>query len=698
MSSEGPPARSGKRRREFFPALGAVYTFFGLATTVFSGRLLSMPAWGLVLLLLGFLFVGFVAASVLVSDLSGLKVPAMAAAVLARAFRLLYRAVRWSWPGIAAALAVGLVIFKAPVLWAYATSGGSCAEPIDLRVVTDAENVAPLAEAARRYAAERADHGCREVTINVAGDAPTDEIKNGFARGWTSPGAESGGGDCSSPPSRATLLGAQPDVWIPDSLTIAKGVRDDVDGRTPCSGKASHFMAKADLEIGHAPSVGSSPLVLAVFGNSDRPDLAGDPGRQSLESLVHELNAEQVLTSVARPSPDTSDSALLATPLLHQALRTGWAGGDKGPLEKIFDESNMSGRDAVSLVCGFRAKDNGGESPPQGTAVILPESVLARYDHGDALGAGCPGRKPSSQWWLYPYYTNDLPVLDYPFVHVRWPGEDSARRDKAVAAFRKWLGKDEFAKAGLRTASGRISAAGTAVRSLRDPRHPVPESMPPHPLRGDGTCLASLQALLGCYGDARPKPPVGLLIDVSGSMANTVGQNGPSLGRAQALATRILADTRPTAPTSLFFFSRSSSPEAGPVASSTDEAGRLKVAAALQRAVTNDWDMPLTTAIRQAVATRLPPGKKTLVVLTDGQAPASDPGAADQARELAGTLRSEDRALHVLIVLTGQSDCTAEPVASIAAAFGRDSCIGGPSGDIEDLAPRAVARILWGDD
>lgn len=679
MSSEGGPERQN-RGRQGLAVLGIAVTLFGVLVGVYHEWLLSRPWWGQTLFI-----TGSVGAFVVALPGGWAKVKD----VFARAVVVVAGVVKWSWPGIVAAVVVVPAVFLVPSVF----GSGGCGST-DLRVVTDAESVAPLTAAAHRYVAEKAAHGCPRVTVDVAGDAPTDEVRNGFARGWTSPGTDLDGGDCSSLAARATLLGSQPDVWIPADRTVAEGVRQYGEGGGTCSAKQNPLRAKADLDIGG--SVGSSPVVMGVFGDADRQDLAGDQGRPSLAALLHVFSADQVLNSVARPSPDTSDSALLATPVLHQALRSGWAGGDREPVEKILDQSRISAGDAASMLCAFRDDDAAGKNPPGDVAVIVPEDLLARYDHGDALaaGTGCRSGPPSQKWRLFPYYTTDLPVLDHPFVHVRWPGEDTARRDKAVADFRKWLDGGQLAREGLRTVSGRLTGENGAVRSLRD-GHAVPDAVPPHRLRGDAGCVGSLQEVKDCYADARPAYPLSLLVDVSGSMANPVTKGGPRLGRAQDLALRIVGDVRPAAPASLFLFSAATRPETGPVASSGNEATRPGVQAAIQRAVTNGRDLALTAAIEQA-AGRLQRGKQTLVVLTDGQAPSTNRDAAAQARDLAGRLRADKPGLRLLIVPTGPGDCGAEPVASIAAAFGPGSCIGRPQAAVEDLVSLVMADVFWG--
>ncbi|MBO2459070.1 substrate-binding domain-containing protein [Actinomadura violacea] len=650
-----------------------------------------MPWWGQALVILGIVVLGIAIVAVTTSAGAGPGIWTKIKAVAGRAVEVARWALgllRLGIAGIAAAVVVLLAIMFVPPLWSVITSGGACGEPIDLRVVTDAENVGPLGAAARRYMADRSGGGCRTVTVDVTADAPAEQAEAGFAHGWTSPGTGLSPDDCSSRPPRATLLGAQPDVWIPASSIIARGVRDYVEGLRTCSGKASPVLVRAHLDV--QGSVASSPLVLGVFPRSDQPSLVS--GKQGLKSLLDAFYQDDLVRSLARPSPDASTSGLLATPLLYQVMPG--SGGDPAKVEEALAQTEAPAGDAVSMLCELQ---KGAAAPPDRMAVIVPESVLARYDHGDA--PGCPSGRPPQQWRLSAYYANDLPVLDFPFVHVRWPGQDDGRRDEAVADFRKWLQRDALTRDGLRTPSGRLTADDHAVGGLRNGDHSVPDLVPPRPLAGGANCAGPMEELFHCFQNARPPLPLSVMLDVSGSMANPSGpQSEPRLGFAQEMALRIMGGIRPSAPTSLFQFSRPprSKPDyrmanGGLVAASGGESDRLDVETAVQKATTTGWDLALTSAIAQA-APHLPLGKQTLVLVTDGQAASTNSGAGGQAAALARQIKKDYPELTLLIALTPQSDCRAEPVASIAAAFGPDTC---KSADTVDEITSLVAAQIY---
>jgi hypothetical protein len=543
--------------------------------------------------------------------------------------------------------------------------------------------------------ADRSGGGCRTVTVDVTAGPPATQAEKGFAQGWTSPGTGLSDDDCSSRPARATLLGAQPDVWIPASSVVARGVRDYVKGLRACSGKASPVLARAHLDL--EGSVASSPLVVGVFTKSDQPNLVA--GRQGLKPLLDAFYEDDLVRSLARPSPDASTSGLLVTPLLYQVMPG--LGGDPAKAEEALAQTEAPAGDAVSMLCELRKEP--APEPPDRMAVIVPESVMARYDRGDALGGtGCPSGRPPQQWRLFPYYADDLPVLDYPFVHVRWQGQDTGRRDAAVADFRKWLRRDALTREGLRSPSGTLTTDDHAVRELREGGHTVPDTVPPRPAAGGENCTGTLEGLLHCFQGARQPLPLSIMLDVSGSMANPSGpQSEPRLGFAQELALRIMGGVRPSAPTSLFLFSRPPGSDAGYrmangglAAASGGEADRPDVETALQRATTKGWDLALASAIAQA-APHLRSGKQTLVVVTDGQAASTNPGAGGQAAALARQLRKDYPELTLLIALTPPADCRAQPVAAVAAAFGRDSCASADT--VDALTSLVMARIYRSD-
>lgn len=668
---------------------GAFFTFYAT----------KWPFWEQLLFFLGIMAVAVVLAAVL---LRWIESPSSPGSGIADYIEIVVSgAARWTvrgLPGVAAATAVfflvtSVVPYTTNRLWPSLTHHEACGEPMDLRVVTGPENAALLTEAAHRYAAEKSGNGCRTVTVTVATISSLDRLKNGLASGWVSPESALDRLDCSKLPSRLALLGPRPDIWIPDSGETVDWVRDGLDSGDSCSITQNPIRVEVG-SVHAAGSVGTSPMVLGVFADADRPDLGGDAGRPSLAALLQTFQTYRIVNSVVRPSPDTSESALLSTPALYQALRAADRASDED-VERSLDQSPLSTGDATSLLCRFRADDAAGKTPPTNTAVVVPESVLARYDRGDDLrqDVSCPGRVPSAKWRLYPFYTGDLPLLDHPFVHLRWPGEDTGRRAQAVDDFSHWLEHGELTHEGLRTAAGRFPASTPYRKILQSQRNDVPETVS-RPALHASACGGSLSRGLDCYDKARPKYPLSLMIDISGSMANTVA-GGPRLARAQGLAERVMADARSGTPTRLFFFSSVTHPATGPIGDTGDGTAFDDVLGAVHRATTDGRDLDLVTAVGQALPW-LKQGKQTLLLLTDGQ-PKTDPqDAARRARDLAEQIRDRVPALRVLTVLTGPSGCDDPPVRDFAGAFGPGSCLDRAQLTTDDFAGLIASEISGG--
>jgi len=136
--------------------------------------------------------------------------------------------------------------------------------------------------------------------------------------------------------------------------------------------------------------------------------------------------------------------------------------------------------------------------------VVVPENVLAAYNHGDELGTACQGSgSPPTRWRLSVYHTSDLPVLDHPFVEVRWPGEYTARRQSAIDDFRDWLGDDALTRFGFRTGAGKMApphGVNPLLQGLQEGGGGgMSETVAPHRLGGRVDCAGTLQQALGCY-------------------------------------------------------------------------------------------------------------------------------------------------------------------------------------------------------
>jgi hypothetical protein len=615
--------------------------------------------------------------------------------------RWAFKGLLYSTPGIAVA---ALVFFGLPPVLSI---GDPCSFSTELRVVTGAENVTALRTAANRYVAERSGDGCRQVAVTVSANSSITALRLGFANGWLMPGANTGGSG--SAPQRVAFLGPRPDIWIPDSTAAADHVRNYVEDQ----GEPPNPLAKrVKAELHVDGTVGTSPMVVGVFTDYDR---AG-PSQTNLEPLLTRLRTQLGVEALVRPSPDTSEAALLSTPILYQSLRAGadpWASSD-AEVERLLntrgrvegDPTALQTSDAAALLCRFRAAAARGETPPTGLAVVVPEKVLAAYNHGDDLGgdpgAACRGGPPPRPWRMSAYHTSDLPVLDHPFVQVRWPGEYTARRQQAIDEFRDWLGSDALTRSGFRTAAGEMDppdGTNPVLQALPEGGGgSLPGTVDSRPRGGRPGCAATLQQTLDCYVAARPVTSLSLLVDVSGSMVQLAGPAGErTLLRAQEVAESIVSGARRGDQIRVRTFSTQAPPVSGVHTTISGDEERAALQAQIQQVAMTGLDLPFTAAI-EAAARELRAGTQSLVLLTDGQVPRSNPGVADDAAALAARLRADNPALRVFMVLVGPRKCAEAPVEPLVAALGdRGSCVDGSAIPTEDIADGVISTILWGD-
>jgi hypothetical protein len=596
--------------------------------------------------------------------------------LLKSAIRIQLGALRWvlyALPGVA----VTLLAFGAVRL----SSGGSCDAPVDLRVLTAPENVTALTRAAARYVADRSGSGCRVAIVTVSAGSSIEDIKQGFTHGWGKPGGDRD--HPGSPSERIGYLGPRPDIWIPDTRLAATGVSAFVSGYPPAEASGtSGGDVKAQLFVD--PTIGTSPMVIGVTGDSFGYDSRQGPIAPSLAGLLDGLRQNHKITTLARPSPETSEAALVSTPSLYQALMRGpgWRASTDTEAEKIMDSGGLVAGDPAALLCRLRA-----QRPPAHVAVVVPENALVQYDNDDSIGNTCRGGgRPSPR--LYPYYAADLPVLDHPFVRVRWPGEDSDARNHAVDDFESWLRSHPMGDEGFRTASGELPAKDDRLLSLVQgyDADAMPGRITPR-LGGyvDGR-PADLDGVLAAYANGRPQRSFSLLLDVSGSMAEPLAGGQSRLIRAQEIAQGVVGIARDGDPKSVGTFS-----DAAPVSLVLDPEGRDISRQAIQAARANGGDLALTDAMGQAAHAMKSTDPGNLVVVTDGETTSNNPDAGSEA----AALHKHYPALHVQLVLTGPKTCEDEPIKTISHALGGHACVDGAAKPPDDTAALVMSRILW---
>lgn len=671
-----------KDDRNYLPelALAALQSIL----SVYAALILRLPWWGQILFVTGVIVVTAVFIGLVTRQRH--RASGHGKDFLKALGRLQVGALKWLVAGLPG-VAVASLVFG--TVWI--SSGHSCAAPVDLRILTAEENVPALTDAAARYVAARSGDGCRNAIVTVSAGSAIQDIESGFTRGWRISKAATGA---------VTYFGPRPDVWIPDTTAAA------VDAQNYLDNSSGDRNDKAELGIGG--TVGTSPMVIAVFGSSFSPpgSVLGDLG-----SLYSELKNGQVDVPT-RPSAKTSEAALVSTPVLSTAIQRSY-GVNARQAEKLMSSSGSVAGDAAAMLCRFRAQDTANGKPPAHAAVVVPEIALARYDNNAAIGTGggcqsghrAPGdpvRFPSPAWRMYPYYAGDLPLLDHPFVHVRWPGEDNAARDHLVEDFQSWLGSHSPGVGGFRTRDGELPSDGAdwlrELSGLYDSTRVVPTRIGRKGALDAGdradraAAVAQWTNANDVYRAGRPSASLKILFDVSGSMATPLGDGEPRLFRAQEIARSVLQSARDDDKIQVSDFSTRArlrldvGPEDGYPPGDRDV---LREKVQSERA--NGSDQALVAAIDDAA--KQVGDADDLVVLTDGQLASTNPNA----EAAAAALRKAHPNLRVQIVLTGPKNCGDDPIKQVAGALGRHTCVDGSVKPPDDVADAVLATVLWGD-
>ncbi|MEO3829664.1 hypothetical protein [Actinomadura sp. B10D3] len=590
------------------------------------------------------------------------------------------RALKWGGAAlawwVAGAAVMALVLLAGVGVHRLGERTGACGQPLELRVLTAPETLTPLRAAAAEFAGDgRDDRGCRKYSVTVVPETGPVPLYDGFRLLWRrSEPADERHSDAQQ------LFGPQPDIWVPSSTAeydfVPKGA-----GQAGAAEAGAAGAAKGDPLFRPRGTLGTSPLVLALFTKAHESvadPIAAPIATDTAALLKRFADAGVRLRAIARPIPETSTAALAVTPALYDATPDG----DDREDERFAEPADLVAPDAVSLLCRFRQQAAAQASePPDDIAVAVPEQVLHDYDMGrplgdDRCGAVDADAAPYAAWRLHPYYATDLPTLDYPFVQVRWRGQDTRERDAAVADLRRWLERNPLTAQGFRDERGVIPPAneGDAAHHYLSRLQSVVGNrvMPPvvglQPAEG-------VQRTLDRIGAARPRIPVSLMLDVSGSMGGaTPGRDGSRLARGtsflRSLVTQLQSNDRVSLQVSSSTAPAGSRETFGNVPQDTASPDQKSaVASRLQAVASGGADQPLSDAI---AAADVGSGRQNIILVTDGQSPATNPGIGSRTEWLSGEFRDRHPGLRLTVVLTGPAACGSAPVRQIVDAFGPD--------------------------
>ncbi|MFJ8867033.1 caspase family protein [Streptomyces sp. NPDC102473] len=576
--------------------------------------------------------------------------------------------------------------------------GGTCASPLELRVLTDPDLLPTVLKAAEAYPKRDGD-GCRTVGINVYDAKATDAVAAFRSSSlWQEPPATCpASGDCLRPQRD---IGAQPDIWIPAAGTAwqratAKGASGGDASAAPTASAGRSVVGLDRLgSVAYTPMVLGVPDTLALAQSLQTDD--------PLSAIITGLETVQPDTvEILRPDPEGTEGALLATHALYASSSAGQASTIEQGMAQALPAVPSTARD---LMCELA--DGTLHTLEDRAAVLVPEQTLAQFN----LSAGEPGRPDCATEALahrVAHYPADVPMLDLPFVRVTWAGadRDADARAAAVKDFYDWLvtapdAQKRFTDDGFRgvqhegVQKGRPAPPGEdSVLRAEDNRAAVRELIP---ATGAGTDVsASLGATLSRYRDALGPGRVLYLLDNSTSMADKrvwdgtggakalVARSMSSLGSRDAYGVRTVAvrETEPAA--DLVEFGENSRPDAQRAVAGAKAVG-------LDARFADGMEAALNTLRDGSAETEQP---RLLVLVTDGE---DFEGVAEKEQKRLAAVAGRAPLVRIVTVSLQDGACTPGRFGERLAVASGGRCLD-PADDIAAELAAEVAKAGTGD-
>jgi Ca-activated chloride channel family protein len=473
--------------------------------------------------------------------------------------------------------------------------------------------------------------------------------------------------------------GPAPEVWSPASTAWVVLLRQRLKGDT------APMLPDAIPHLAFSPLVIAMPKPMAValgwpstpIGWSDILALAKDPvgwGR-----LGH---PEWGAFRLGKTNPNLSTSGLNA--LIGAYFAATGVTGDLS-LDRLSDpkvvefvrgvESSVVHYGDISLTFlqNLQAADDRGAALSYVSAIAIEEKSIWDYNHGNPSGNPADlGKHAAPRVPLVAIYPREGTLAsDHPYVALNAPWVDQSHR-QAAAQFLSFVQtpaeQQHFLNAGFRDYQGKPGPQLT-VKDGFTPTQPQRLLAPPSP--------EVLDRIQRSWTDVRKRTRLTLLVDVSGSMGDSVAGTGKTkLELVQEAAVKALGQLAPDDEVSLTIFSTNLGPrgdqnmlELVPMGPLGNQAPRLRN---VIQGLTPQNGTPLYLAIREAhkaMRAQFDPGRiNALLVLTDGRNEYSqddDLGSLVRQLQAAG----EDRAVHIFTIGYG-TDADLPTLRQIAAAAG----------------------------
>ncbi len=520
--------------------------------------------------------------------------------------------------GVIAIVAVRLIVNGLGGDDTSGSSSGPTASTSDLSgctpvvVAASSEKAALLADLANRYndQGRKVDGTCFAVSVSSVASGSGEAA---LARGWDT-----------------EADGPNPDVWTPAASTWVGLLEQDLAAKD-----------RPDIVPDETPSIASTPLVLAMprpmaealgwpkkqLGWSDLLTLANDP-----RGWASKGHPEWGRFSLGKTNPNISTSGLAATVGAFVAA-TGKSSDltakdvtdpkVRGFVSAVERSVVHYGDTTLTYLSNLQRADDSGAGLGYVSAVAVEEKSVLDYDNGNPTGnTATLGDHPKPKVPLVAVYPREGTLFsDSPWVVLDAPWSTTEKKAGAQDFFdylRSSAGQKAFTDAGFRTWDGK-------------PGKPITES---DSVLADGVKIALnppapavLSQVRDAWSQLRKPARVLLLLDVSGSMGEAVGDQGASkLELAKRAAISAMSQLAPTDEVGVWAFT-TDYPSDGRIYSELVPVEPLsKQRADVKQAITNLTPLngtPLYAAIRAAAAqmnqTFDSARINAVVVLTDGR-------------------------------------------------------------------------------
>jgi hypothetical protein len=555
----------------------------------------------------------------------------------------------------------------------------SCPVPVELPVLSSAEGLAGVQNAITEFKQdERAilHQACYAVDL-TAYAAPSDAAaETALESGW-------GAGALSA-------SGPRPAIWIPASTL-------EVDTVNAALAKAGSPVP----QLGLPRSIANSPLVIAVPNDLVISDhIFGADASGSMETVYRLLKKDGI--SLGLPGPGLSETGLLGVAQLYRSLLL--------EDERAIEAPGDFPADSAALLWAAAQTAQQAQAagrPPPATAYLVSAAAAKMSNSEQLTGDACPavtaGAPPLPLTALPP---SDAPYLDFPFTTLNWGGDPATQlaggqeqRERYEMDFYQWLASP----AGLAAlTAGGLGAPGSATGS--------------RPSDGDVrsalkhfTMAQAPAHVLVAIDDSGPMEPY--LPRIAAATAGALGAGTPA--RTSPGTTRGSLGPRDGFGVWAFPGSNSAT-HAEPVPFGSATAARLSsVGTSLNglRAHDHSAQFDLLTDAADALYGQRPGGSargsqpiNSVILLTDGDSQAEDPGSANFVTATRIALRppglpAQSR-IKVFVIAFGPAGCAQAPdrpahsLAALATTTG-GTCVNA-SGDLTRQLSLLISQVAGG--